>query len=55
MKKDYIARLVVYGLDKITTKDYRRLMNWLEAKFEESKKPEYRKEYANKYVSKLMR
>jgi len=55
MNKEYIARLVVYGLEDMSTKDYRRLLQWLEARFEEAQKPEYRKEYANRYVSKLIK
>ena len=55
MKDKNIAVLTIYGLQTMTTKEYRRLMNWLEEKFEESKKPNYRKEYANKYVSRLIK
>ncbi len=54
-EKDYIAKLVVYGLENMGTKDYRRLLEWLEARYEEAQKNEYRKEYSNTYTSRLLK
>lgn len=54
-ERDYIARLVIYGLDTMKTKEYKRLLSWLDARFEEAQKPDYLKNYNKRYIAKLMK
>ncbi len=55
-KINYTARLVIYGLQDMSVKEYRRLLKWLEARFEEAQKPGYVKgKYSNRYISRLMK
>lgn len=54
-ERDYIARLVVYGLQGMKNKDYKRLLTWLDKRYEEAQKPNYTTDYSNKYVAKLMK
>lgn len=54
-ERDYIARLVIYGLDTMKTKEYKRLLSWLDARFEEAQKPDYLKKYSKRYVARLMK
>lgn len=54
-KQEYIARLVVYELDTMKTKEYKRLLTWLDARYEEAQKPDYLKKYSKRYVARLMK
>lgn len=54
-ERDYIARLVVYGLQDMNQKEYKRLLNWLDKRYEEAQKPDYLKNYSNRYTAKLMK
>lgn len=54
-EKDYIARLVIYGLDTMTKREYRRLLKWLEARFEEAKREDYLQNHGKRYVARLMK
>ena len=50
--KDFIARLVIYGLPDMNARELNRLKKWLDAQIENIKKP---KEYSKILTAKLMK
>jgi hypothetical protein len=56
-QKDYYAKLIIYGLPTMKTKEKRRLLSWLEASFEEIQKMEITDQqgFSKVYTKKLMK
>lgn len=50
--KDFIARLVIYGLPDMNARELKSLKKWIDAQIENIKKP---KEYSKIFTAKLMK
>lgn len=52
MKRDYSARLVVYGLPTLDKRGRRQLLGWLKALQKIARKPE---DFSERFVARLMK
>lgn len=54
-KRDYVARLTIYGLPEMNLAQYKSLVDWLYQQVNEFKKEKDHKIYAKNYTAKLMK